>query len=90
MGLATPVAIMAGTNAAARRGILIRDGMALERAGRITALVFDKTGTLTQGRPVVAARAVFRGPATGLEAMKLAAALARRSNHPAQPGSGET
>ncbi len=36
MGLATPVAIMAGTNAAARRGILIRDGVALERAGRIT------------------------------------------------------
>jgi len=53
MGLATPAAIMAGTNAAARRGILIRDGVALERAGKITALVFDKTGTITQGKPVV-------------------------------------
>ena len=48
MGLATPVAIMAGANAAAQRGILIRDGIALERAGKITALIFDKTGTLTQ------------------------------------------
>jgi Cu+-exporting ATPase len=53
MGLATPAAIMAGTNAAARRGILVRDGVAFERAGRITAMVFDKTGTLTMGRPEV-------------------------------------
>src|SRR5262249_24328763 len=51
MGLATPVAIMAGANAAARRGILIRDGVALEKAGRVTAVIFDKTGTLTIGRP---------------------------------------
>jgi Cu+-exporting ATPase len=79
MGLATPVAIMAGTNAAARRGILIRDGIALERAGRITALVFDKTGTLTQGKPVVAGREMFGGDE---RAMTLAASLARRSNHP--------
>lgn len=83
MGLATPVAIMAGTNAAARRGILIRDGVALERAGRITALIFDKTGTLTQGKPVVAAKQTYtadnRPP---VDAMKLAAALSRHSNHP--------
>ena len=51
MGLATPVAIMAGTNAAAKRGILIRDGIALEKAGRLTAVLADKTGTLTLGRP---------------------------------------
>jgi len=53
MGLATPAAIMAGSNAAAQRGILIRDGVALEKAGRVTALLFDKTGTLTVGRPSV-------------------------------------
>ncbi len=83
MGLATPVAIMAAANAAARRGILIRDGVALERAGRVTSLVFDKTGTLTQGKPVVAGRENFQ-PAgqPAVDAMKLAAALARRSNHP--------
>src|SRR5213075_402449 len=55
MGLATPAAIMAGTNAAARRGILICDGIALEKSGRITSVVFDKTGTLTQGKLAVAA-----------------------------------
>ncbi len=55
MGLATPAAIMASTNAAARRGILIRDGVALEKAGKITAVIFDKTGTLTIGKPEVAA-----------------------------------
>jgi P-type Cu+ transporter len=55
MGLATPAAIMAGSNAAARRGILVRDGVALEKAGQITAVIFDKTGTLTLGKPAVAA-----------------------------------
>ena len=55
MGLATPAAIMASANAAARRGILIRDGVALEKAGHVTAVIFDKTGTLTLGKPEVAA-----------------------------------
>ena len=54
MGLATPAAIMAGANTAARRGILIRDGVALEKAGKVTAVIFDKTGTLTIGKPEVA------------------------------------
>jgi Cu+-exporting ATPase len=53
MGLATPAAIMASANAAAARGILIRDGVALEKAGQVTAVVFDKTGTLTFGKPEV-------------------------------------
>lgn len=58
MGLATPAAIMASTNTAARRGILIRDGVALEKAGNVTAVIFDKTGTLTMGKPTIAAMAV--------------------------------
>jgi P-type Cu+ transporter len=91
MGLATPAAIMAGANAAARRGILIRDGVALEKAGAVTAVVFDKTGTLTHGRPAVAAaRSLFslptpfiEGQALGEERMKdIAAAIARPSAHP--------
>ncbi|HXC99003.1 MAG TPA: heavy metal translocating P-type ATPase, partial [Verrucomicrobiae bacterium] len=83
MGLATPVAIMAAANAAARRGILIRDGVALERAGRVTSLVFDKTGTLTQGKPVVAGKATCASEGRpAVDEMKLAAALARGSNHP--------
>ncbi len=81
MGLATPVAIMAGTNAAAKRGILIRDGIALEKAGRITVLLADKTGTLTVGKPTIVA-------IEGGE-LSLAASLAAGSNHPFSTGRGK-
>ncbi len=80
MGLATPAAIMAGSNAAAKRGILVRDGVALEKAGTVTAVVFDKTGTLTAGRPEVARLEKFGEDGEAGE--PLAAALAGRSNHP--------
>ena len=80
MGLATPAAIMAGVNAAARRGILIRDGAALEKSGRITAVLFDKTGTLTEGKLAVAA--VHEAKSDAGTAKQLAAALAAPSNHP--------
>ncbi len=80
MGLATPAAIMAGANAAASRGILIRDGAALEKAGRVSAVMFDKTGTLTAGKPVVVN--VWQGSARTVPATELAAALARHSSHP--------
>jgi P-type Cu+ transporter len=83
MGLATPIAIMAGANAATRRGILIRDGVALEKAGKITAIVLDKTGTLTSGELAVS------GPWTPDEskqsaelAQSLAGAMAKSSSHP--------
>jgi Cu+-exporting ATPase len=81
MGLATPAAIMAGANAAARRGILIRDGVALEKAGNITAVLFDKTGTLTMGQAAVVEIEALDG-ATKAEAIRLAASLARHSQHP--------
>jgi Cu+-exporting ATPase len=80
MGLATPAAIMASANAAARRGILIRDGVALEKAGKITVIVFDKTGTLTEGKPAVAD--VFEIRNSKFEIRSLAAAHARNSTHP--------
>ena len=89
MGLATPAAIMASANAAARRGILIRDGVALEKAGQVTAVLFDKTGTLTLGKPEVAASwsSSFSLSANTLKRelqpeSALAAALARNSAHP--------
>jgi Cu+-exporting ATPase len=80
MGLATPAAIMAAATAAARRGILIRDGIALEKAGRITALVFDKTGTLTAGAPEVAS--ILEMQQARFNPRSLASALARDSSHP--------
>lgn len=86
MGLATPAAIMAGSNAAAQRGILIRDGVALETAGTVNGVVFDKTGTLTIGKPKVIEVISFDSSALGETAQKrvrnLAAALARPSSHP--------
>src|SRR5262249_15282269 len=74
-------AIMAGSNVAAQRGILIRDGVALEKAGRITGVAFDKTGTLTFGKPSVAKAWTTAVPALAPTA-DLAAALARHSLHP--------
>jgi len=51
--IATPVSVVAGIGRAARDGILIKGGVDLERAGRISALALDKTGTLTEGAPRV-------------------------------------
>jgi Cu+-exporting ATPase len=53
LGLATPAAVMMGTGLAAKRGILIKTGRALETADKIDIVVFDKTGTLTKGKPAV-------------------------------------
>lgn len=53
MGLATPTAIMVGTGIAAQRGLLIREGAAIQRLKEITILALDKTGTITHGRPKV-------------------------------------
>ncbi len=83
MGLATPAAIMAGSNAAARRGILIRDGVALEKAGRITAIVLDKTGTLTHGQLAVAGPwTPDKGDGYHEQVRELTGSLAHPSNHP--------
>jgi Cu+-exporting ATPase len=81
MGLATPAAIMAGTNAAARSGILVRDGSALEKCGTVTAILFDKTGTLTEGKPRLEKFIVLPGN-DETETRALAAALATPSQHP--------
>ncbi|HYD98062.1 MAG TPA: heavy metal translocating P-type ATPase, partial [Alphaproteobacteria bacterium] len=81
LGLATPTAIMVGTGTAARHGILIKDAEALERAHAVTDVAFDKTGTLTQGRPELTEIAPAPGVAEA-EALRLAAALQRGSEHP--------
>jgi Cu+-exporting ATPase len=81
LGLATPVAIMAGTGVAAKHGILIKDVQALELAHRVQTVAFDKTGTLTVGQPQLLAHV----PAPGHDAptaLALAVRVQSGSEHP--------
>ncbi|WP_085314930.1 heavy metal translocating P-type ATPase [Derxia lacustris] len=80
LGLATPTAIMVGTGAAARQGILIKDAQALELAREVTVVAFDKTGTLTLGRPTLLACTAVNGDAAAL--LAAAAAIQSGSQHP--------
>ena len=80
LGLATPTALMVGTGAAARSGILIRDAEALERAHRIDTVVLDKTGTLTEGHPAVTEIIPFGVDEAGL--LRIAASAQAGSEHP--------
>jgi Cu+-exporting ATPase len=81
LGLATPTAIIVGTGKGAERGILIRNGEALERAHQIDTVLLDKTGTLTRGEPAVTdvVAALSSSPD---EVLRLAASVERDSEHP--------
>ncbi len=81
LGLATPTAIMVSTGLAARFGILIKGGEALQNAVSINAIAFDKTGTLTTGTPVVTS---FKniGLISDTEVLKIAYSLETNSSHP--------
>ncbi len=81
MGLATPTAIMVGTGRAAARGVLFRDGAALQRLRDVRVVALDKTGTLTEGRPRLT-DLVARPGFSETEALALAAGLETRSEHP--------
>ncbi|WP_311220604.1 MULTISPECIES: heavy metal translocating P-type ATPase [unclassified Acidovorax] len=76
--LSTPVTVVSGLAAAARRGILIKGGTWLEQARGVRAVAFDKTGTVTAGRPVLVGQHAFGSDAAG----DVALALASRSDHP--------
>ncbi|ATX78680.1 Cu+-exporting ATPase [Mariprofundus aestuarium] len=80
LGLATPMSIMVGVGKAAEYGVLIKNGEALERAGKLTTIVLDKTGTLTLGKPTVTDCIALAGGRH--ELLYLAASLETGSEHP--------
>ena len=86
LGLATPIAILVGAGHGARRGILIKEPSALERARKVEVIVLDKTGTVTEGRPRVTDLAPVDGSGAPRlsedELLRIAAAAERYSEHP--------
>ncbi len=81
LGLATPMSIMVGVGKAAEYGVLIRNGDALQQAGKLTTVILDKTGTVTEGKPGVTALL----PVSGLDEtylLQMAAGVEAGSEHP--------
>lgn len=79
--ISTPVTLVSAIGNAARRGILIKGGVHLEEAGRISVAAFDKTGTLTEGKPIL--NKIIPCPGyTREQVLFLAASLESRSEHP--------
>ncbi len=79
--ISTPVSIVSGLTAMARRGVLIKGGAYLEALGRIRAVALDKTGTITEGHPQVLDILSFRQTSVE-EIIRIAAAIDAHSTHP--------
>ncbi|MTD40771.1 heavy metal translocating P-type ATPase [Erwinia sp. CPCC 100877] len=79
--ISTPVTIVSGLTAAARKGILVKGGVYLEQGRKLGALALDKTGTITHGKPVLT-DAVILDSVGEAEGRALAASLAGNSDHP--------
>ena len=82
LGLATPISIMVATGRGAQMGVLVKNGTALELAGRLDVLVFDKTGTLTEGKPRLLAAESFDPLFDEERILGYAASLEGVSEHP--------
>jgi Cu+-exporting ATPase len=80
LGLATPMSVMVGVGKAAEYGALIRQGEALQTAGKINLVILDKTGTVTVGKPAVTQVHAVEGDE--LHLLALAAGLEQHSEHP--------
>lgn len=81
LGLATPIAIIAGVGKAAQSGILIRNGEALQLAAKLDTIMLDKTGTITQGKPILNTIHIANGQDEN-HLLQVAASLERGSEHP--------
>ncbi|MES2509979.1 MAG: heavy metal translocating P-type ATPase [Pseudomonadota bacterium] len=79
--ISTPVTVVSGLSAAARRGILIKGGTYLEDARLLKAIALDKTGTITEGKPKLVASRMW-GDANEASSKQAAFSLASRSDHP--------
>jgi len=79
--ISTPVSIVAALAGAARKGVLIKGGANLERAGQIRCVAFDKTGTLTLGTPEVVEVQTLNGHSSDA-LVRIAASVEQRSEHP--------
>ncbi|MBC7548932.1 MAG: heavy metal translocating P-type ATPase [Polaromonas sp.] len=79
--ISTPVTVVSGLSAAARRGILIKGGTYLENARLLKAVALDKTGTITEGKPKLVDWRAW-GAGDSAELQRLATSLAARSDHP--------
>ncbi|MDA8128245.1 MAG: heavy metal translocating P-type ATPase [Betaproteobacteria bacterium] len=80
--ISTPVTVVSGLAAAARRGILIKGGVYLEEAHRIKSVALDKTGTVTEGKPRLVAQVVLAKGSAPEHVLRIARSLAGRSDHP--------
>lgn len=82
LGLAAPTAVLVGTGAGAKKGLLIRGGDVLEASAGIDTIVFDKTGTLTTGRPIVVNIFTSTSDFDANDCLSFAAAIEENSSHP--------
>ncbi|OIO44879.1 MAG: copper-translocating P-type ATPase [Parcubacteria group bacterium CG1_02_37_13] len=82
LGLATPTAVMMGTGLAAKQGILIKSGKALEIARDVKIVVFDKTGTLTKGEPSITDIIKVKNEISENYILQIAASVEKNSEHP--------
>lgn len=80
--IATPVTVVSGLAAAARRGVLIKGGVYLEEARKLRAVALDKTGTITAGKPKLVASEIVSSSIVETQILSWAASLAGHSDHP--------